>query len=65
MMNNGAYIRYVGGGAGGFYKLFRKNFVAQKTIDLIDLTVVPTVIFKFQITKEVNIHNDIQKIIFK
>ena len=58
-------MRYVGGGAGGFYKLFRKNFVAQKTIDLIDLTVVPTVIFKFQITKEVNIHNDIQKIIFK
>ena len=27
--------------------------------------VVLTVIFKFQITKEVNIHNDIEKIIFK
>ena len=27
--------------------------------------VVVTVIFKFQITKEVNIHNNIQKIIFK
>ena len=27
--------------------------------------VVPTVMFKFQITKEVNIYNNIQKIIFK
>ena len=27
--------------------------------------VVLTVIFKFEITKEVNIHNNIQKIIFK
>ena len=27
--------------------------------------IVLTVIFKFQITKEVNIHNNIQKIIFK
>ena len=30
----GAYIKYVGGGAGGFYKIFKKNFVAQETIDL-------------------------------
>ena len=22
----GAYIKYVGGGAGGFYKFFKKNF---------------------------------------
>ena len=25
---------YVGGGAGGFYKFFKKKFVAQETIDL-------------------------------
>ena len=29
----GAHIKYVGQGAGGFYKFF-KNFVAQETIDL-------------------------------
>ena len=32
--SQGAYIKYVGGGAGGFYKFFKKIFVAQKTIDL-------------------------------
>ena len=30
----GAYIKYVRGGAGGFYKFFKKIFVAQETIDL-------------------------------
>ena len=30
----GAYIKYVGGGPRGFYKFFKKNFVAQETIDL-------------------------------
>ena len=30
----GVYIKYVGGGPGGFYKFFKKNFVAQETIDL-------------------------------
>ena len=30
----GAYIKYVGGGTGGFYKFFKTNFVAQETIDL-------------------------------
>ena len=30
----GAYIKCVGGGAGGFYKYFKKIFVAQETIDL-------------------------------
>ena len=30
----GAYIKYVGGGAGGFYKFFKKSVVAQETIDL-------------------------------
>ena len=30
----GAYIKYVGGGPGGFYKFFKKYFVAQETIDL-------------------------------
>ena len=77
----------------GFYKFFKKNFVAQETINLniswpnnffrkhfmappINFSlfkafleqhfrVVLTVIFKFEITKEVNIHNNIQKIIFK
>ena len=29
-----AYINYVGGGAGGFYKFFKKYFVAQGTIEL-------------------------------
>ena len=24
----GAYIKYEGGGAGGFYKIFKKNFLA-------------------------------------
>ena len=32
--SKGAYIKYVGGGAGGFYKFFKKNFEAQVTIDL-------------------------------
>ena len=32
--SRGAYIKYVGGGAGGFYKFFKKNFVAQETIGL-------------------------------
>ena len=27
-------IKYVGGGAGGFYTFIKKNFVAQETIDL-------------------------------
>ena len=30
----GAYVKYVGGGAGGFYKFFKKKFIAQETIDL-------------------------------
>ena len=30
----GAYIKYVGGGDGGFYEFFKKCFVAQETIDL-------------------------------
>ena len=30
----GVYIKYVGGGTGGFYKFFKKYFVAQDTIDL-------------------------------
>ena len=30
----GAYIKQVRGGAGGFYKFFNENFVAQRTIDL-------------------------------
>ena len=29
-----AYIEYVGGGRGGFYKFFKQNFVAQETIEL-------------------------------
>ena len=29
----GAYIKYVAGVAGGFYKFFKKIFVAQKAID--------------------------------
>ena len=33
-ISKGAYIKYVGGGAGGFCKFFKKNFVAQETIDL-------------------------------
>ena len=32
--NKGAYIKYVRGGTGGFYKFFKKNFKAQETIDL-------------------------------
>ena len=28
------YIKYVGGGVGGFYKFFKKNFVVHETIDL-------------------------------
>ena len=27
--NKGAYIKYVGGAAGGFYNFFKKYFVAQ------------------------------------
>ena len=66
----------------GFYKFFKKNFVAQETIDLniswpnnfVWKYFMPPPInfsfllkafllqyFKFQITKEVNIHNNIQK----
>ena len=30
----GANIKYVGRGAGGFYKFFKKYFVAHETIDL-------------------------------
>ena len=30
----GAYIKYVGGGDGGFYEFFKKCFVAQETIGL-------------------------------
>ena len=33
-ITKGAYIKYVGGGTGGFYKFFRKFFVAQVTIGL-------------------------------
>ena len=29
-----AYIKYVGGGPEGFYKFFKKPFLAQETIDL-------------------------------
>ena len=32
--NQGAYIKYVGGGAGRFYKFFKKSFAASKNIDL-------------------------------
>ena len=32
--DKGAYIKYVGGGAGGFYKFLEKHFAAQETIDL-------------------------------
>ena len=32
--NKGVYIKYVKGGLGGFYKFFKKNFVAQEIIDL-------------------------------
>ena len=28
------YTKYVGGGIGGFYRFFKKNFVAQEAIDL-------------------------------
>ena len=92
-INMGAYIKYVGG-AGGSYKFFKKNVVAQEITDLnISLPssffgkyfmaliiyfcgllktflqqyfrVALTIIFKFQITKEVNIHNNIQIIILK
>ena len=34
LLSKGAYIKNVGGGAGGFYKFFKKYFVAQETIDL-------------------------------
>ena len=30
----GAYIKYVGGVPGGFYKFFKKNVVALKTLEL-------------------------------
>ena len=33
-INSGEYIKYVGEGAVGFYKFFKKYFVAQETIDL-------------------------------
>ena len=32
--HKGAYIKYVVGEAGGFYKFFRKTLAAQKNIDL-------------------------------
>ena len=32
--SKGAYIKYVGGDTGGFYKFFKKYFVAQETMDL-------------------------------
>ena len=94
VFSKGAHIKYVGEEAGGFYKFFKKKFVAQETIDLniswlsnffrkyfMALPInfnflfkaylqqyfraVLTVIFKFQISIEVNIHNIIQKKIFK
>ena len=34
LIYKGPYIKYVGGGAGGFYKFFKKFFVAQETIEL-------------------------------
>ena len=34
LASSGAHIKYVGGGAGGIYKFFKKTFVAQETIDL-------------------------------
>ena len=34
LLSKGPYIKYVGGGAGRFYKFFKKLFVAQETIDL-------------------------------
>ena len=96
LLNQPAYIKYVGaggGGGGGVYKFF----VVQETKDLniniswpsdflediswplpsslvsyLRLTylqqyfrVVLTVIFKFRITGELNIHNNIQNIILK
>ena len=30
LRNKGAYIKYVGGGTGGFYKFFKKNFVPRR-----------------------------------
>ena len=33
-LTKGAYMNYVGRGAGGFYKFFKKFFIAQETIDL-------------------------------
>ena len=30
----GVYIKYVGGGTGGFYKFFKKSLIAQETMDL-------------------------------
>ena len=43
-LSKGAYINYVGGCAGGFYKFFKKYFVAQETIDLI---MAPLINFSF------------------
>ena len=34
LIYKGPYIKYAGGGAGGFYKFFKKFFVAQETIEL-------------------------------
>ena len=34
LLSKGPYIKYVGGGAGRFYKFFKKLFVAQETMDL-------------------------------
>ena len=32
--DKGVYIKYVRGGAGGFYKFFKNYFVAQGTVEL-------------------------------
>ena len=72
--------RGVGGGVGGrrILQIFQKKkkkirspgdhrpkyFIAQVYLWQY-VRVVLTAIFKFQITNEVNIHNNIQKIIFK
>ena len=74
----GAYIEYVGGGAGGFYKFFKKKSVPQQTIlrnfygpvtFLENISwPLPSILISYlrlsthsniQITKEVNIHNNI------
>ena len=69
-----------GRAVGGFYKFFQENFAAYEKIVQGPshqfsflfkaylqqyFRVVLTLILKFQIAKEANIHNNIQKIIFK